>query len=219
MACRTRMHEPAQLLRHHLTLAALLDLAVVCSWLAAVILQVRARVYVVLGLFTLVAGGFTIVRQTAYYAPPVQQTLDLTSPADFARQHGLKPAPQGTILRDIAPGDEDSGHWTNEHPTVQFTPGTSQGWSFYARFWTVGDVLKVTGPQIIQFTVNGVTLGTKMFSDAGEHEFRRTIEPAFIHAGVPNTAGMDIEPILIMRDGAHLGVVLISMGFVEELEK
>jgi len=173
-----------------------------------------------LSLFTLGGAAYSLLaRHTAYYAPPAQQTLHFSTPAEFARQHALKPDPQGTIMRDIGPGDEDSGRWTNEHPAVQFSPKDVKGWSFYASFITVPDVLKVTGPQTIRFTINGVPIDTKVFPDAGEHEFRYKVDPSWIRAGAPNTAGMDIEPALTMQDGARLGVILRSMGFVEDLEK
>lgn len=213
------MHDAAQLLRRDFTLAALFDLAVVLSWLAAVIVQARVKVYWLLGFFTLGAAVYTFLRPVAYYSPPAQQTLEFSTPAEFARAHGLKPVPQGTILRDIGPGDEDLGRWANEHPAVQFSPKTVNGWTFYAKFFTAHDILKVTGPQTIRFTINGVIIDTKVFSDAEEHEFRYAVSPSWLKAGAPNTGGMDIEPILVMNDGAHLGVILFSMGFLEDLGK
>lgn len=213
------MHDPAQLLRRDFTFAALVDLAVVFSWLTAVIVRVRPRVYLLLGIFTLGAAAFTLARPTAYYAPPAQQALDFTSPAEFAREHSLKPEPQGSILRDIGPGDEELGHWANDRPTVQFTPKDANRWTFYASFLTVGDILRFTGPQTIRFTINSVAIDTKIFSDPGSHEIRYPVDPSWLKPGVPNTGGMDVEPIRVMPDGARLSVIILSMGFLEDLEK
>lgn len=216
---RARMHDPAQLLRRDFTFTGLLDLAVVFSWLAVVIARVRPRVYLLLSIFTLGAAAFTFVRHTAYYAPPAQQALDSTSPAEFAREHALKPEPQGTILRDIGPGDEDLGHWANDRPAVQFTPKDPHGWTFYASFLTVGDILRFTGPQTIRLTINGVAIDTKVFPVPGTQEFRYAVDPSWLKPDVPNTGGMDVQPIRVMPDGARLSVIILSMGFLEDLEK
>lgn len=99
-----RMHDPAQLLRRDLSVAALIDLGLALDWLAAVIVQARARVHWLLGLFNLRAATLTFIRHSADYAPPAQPTLVFSTPAEFAREHGLKPVPQGTILPDIGNG-------------------------------------------------------------------------------------------------------------------
>jgi hypothetical protein len=55
-----------------------------------------------------------------------------------------------------------------------------------------------------------------VIQDAKEYEFRYRVSPSLIKAGSTNLATMDIEPVYTAVDRERLGVLLHSMGFVED---
>jgi hypothetical protein len=64
------VYDSVHLLRRHFVFTALLDLAVLLSWLAAIVFRVLSRVYLIFGLVTLVVIPYNFARHTTSYTPP-----------------------------------------------------------------------------------------------------------------------------------------------------
>ncbi len=117
-------------------------------------------------------------------------------------------------ISDILPGGSDSEYrWTNQKPRVQCWLEDDGPWMLSVEVISVGEVMKKTGPQMLTFRVNDVTVGTKLLNEAKNYTLEFPVPRSALAARQPAKAGFDIDKVLVSTDGTKLGVLAKSVGF------
>jgi len=120
------------------------------------------------------------------------------------------------ILGGILPAEKDSQWtWTNARPRLQFRLEESDRWLFCLRFAAVGQVIRAVGPQTVEIAINGTSIKTIPAAEAREYDLRFPVDPKLLKAGM-NDVELRIAPVYTATDGVPLGVLLHSVGFVED---
>jgi len=146
----------------------------------------------------------------AAFEPPPQQ-----APA-ASRQHALlaaDPDAEGLLAADIGPLEGGRFRWTGQRPTVRLQLQKTGALRLRARFWVAEDALRQTGPLEITYFVNNELIERARYSAAGEQLFEKPVAAGVLKTGA-NEVRMEIDKAY-ERNGAHLGVALVELGFVD----
>jgi hypothetical protein len=140
--------------------------------------------------------------------PPVSLVLQIhENPMDEA---------WAPIVADILPADKGAHWaWTNARPHLRFRIEESDRWTFRLRFAAVGQVLQSVGPQTIEIAINGAASKTVVAAEEREYQVSFPVDPAVLRPGGMNDVELRVAPVYIAPDGVRLGVLLHSVGFVE----
>ena len=140
--------------------------------------------------------------------PPVSLILTIhQNPMDEAWapiDGGILPAEQGAQWA-----------WTTARPRLRFRIEESDRWLFCLHFAAAGQVLRAVGPQTIKIAINGVAFGVVNATEAREYDVRLPIDSRTLRPGEMNDVELNIVPVYIAADGVPLGVLLHSVGFLE----
>ncbi len=120
------------------------------------------------------------------------------------------------LLRDVAGLEGNWFRWTGENPELQFVVRPAAAHSLSAEFTINDTVFRQTGPQTVSFYVNGKLLDSTRYTSPGEKVFRKPVPAGWLEPGRITRVGMRIEPPYVApADGVKLGVVLVTVGFLE----
>src|SRR5262249_54130864 len=120
------------------------------------------------------------------------------------------------ILGGILPAEKGSQWtWTNARPRLQFRLEESDRWLFCLRSAAVAQVIRGVGPQSVVIAINGAPVKTVPAAEAREYVVRFPVNPALLKPGM-NDVELRVAPVYIATDGVPLGVLLHSVGFLED---
>jgi hypothetical protein len=119
------------------------------------------------------------------------------------------------VVKGVLVGDAKSrGFWTLDEPELKFLLSSAQHHVFREHFFLPRETLKQTGPLIVDFYVNEHLLDQTRFAQDGDVIYQHDVPVDWLRAGALTTVRMRIHnPYIAPRDGARLGVVLMSASF------
>jgi hypothetical protein len=165
----------------------------------------------------LAAALYARLHAVHVYSLPAQRKLE-TQPVDLMLNIHENPIDDAwiSIVSDILPAEKNGQWtWTNGRPHLRYRIEETDRWLFSMHFAAAGQVLKVVGPQTIEIAINGTTVKTVTAAEAHEYDVRFPIDPALLKRGAMNDVEVRISPAYVAEDGVSLGVLLHSIGFVE----
>jgi len=126
-----------------------------------------------------------------------------------------KPGASQYVVKGVLVGDAKSrGFWTLDEPELKFLLSSAQHHVFREHFFLPRETLKQTGPLIVDFYVNEHLLDQTRFAQDGDVIYQHDVPVDWLRAGALTTVRMRIHnPYIAPRDGARLGVVLMSASF------
>src|SRR6266542_766146 len=215
---------PIYLPPHQFVTAAVLDFLVLAGWLLLIVgprpIARRRAPYILLALLTIAAGWYTPRRHAPSYPPPPQKTANFPPVSLILSVHDSPIAePWASVADVLDPAKGSPWTWTGAHPRFRFLLDESRRWMFHARLFTAGKVLRAVGPQTIRIRINGIPARAIQASEAREYELRFPADPLLIKLGMLNDVEMDIAPAYVAEDGVKLGVLLHSIGFIEDTDR
>jgi hypothetical protein len=203
-------------------LAAVVDLLVLIAWLLAIVFRQHIgaprKLYSLVTLCGIAAMLYTPRHRPPSYPPPTQKGAD-TRPVSLVLPIHESPMDEqwAVIAGGILPADKASQWaWTTGRPHLRFLIDESERWVFYLRFAAAGAVLRAVGPQTIQIAINGTSVKTVAAAEPREYELRVPVDPALLKPGSMNDVELRVAPVYIAGDGVTLGILLHSVGFLED---
>jgi hypothetical protein len=151
------------------------------------------------------------------YSPPVPRDTRLR-PISLILSIHENPMDEAwaPILGGILPADKGAQwSWTNAQPRVRFRLEETDRWLFCLHFAAAGQVLQAVGPQTVRIALNGTPLGAVNANEAREYDVRLPVDARSLKLGGMNDVELSISPVFVADDGVALGVLLHSVGFVE----
>ena len=106
------------------------------------------------------------------------------------------------------------GYWTLDDTELQFQLSSVQHHVFREHYYLPYDTLKVTGPLLVDFYINGHLLDQTRFAKDGEAVYQHDVPVDWLNTGSLTMVRMRVHnPYIAPRDGAKLGVLLRSAVF------
>lgn len=156
------------------------------------------------------------------YAPPVQRQPALAGEAPKAAKKLLRMSEAETdayIVQDIPKGANGPWRWAGKKPTVRIflanTAAADPNTVVLVEYSVADATFKDTGPVAFQFFLNGQKIGEERQSKPGAFSFSKTAPPGLLKPGENEIAVEVDKPWKSPADGAELGFILTSIGFVQ----
>ena len=154
-----------------------------------------------------------------YYAPPAQRVAQKHIVAMLLDMTPGRPAEAwGTIVSGVHSGGDPNADWRWVGPQSVFTfnPGKADGWSLAAHVTAVQANLDKTGPQKVEFQVNGKTVGKADLSVSRRYDLKFPLDPGLLKDPSHVEVRMLASPCLPAQYSPPLCVLLHSIGLVRE---
>ncbi len=111
------------------------------------------------------------------------------------------------------------GYWTLDDSELKFRLSSREHHVFREHYYLPLDTLKVTGPLMVDFYVNGHLLDKTIFAKDGEVVYQHDVPMDWLTPGSITLVRMRVHnPYVAPRDGARLGVLLRSAAPLRSLE-
>lgn len=124
------------------------------------------------------------------------------------------PAAHQYIVKDVLASGSPNGYWTLDRPQLRFQLSSVQHDVFREHFYIPSDILKQTGPLMVDYYVNGHLLDQVRFAQDGEVVYRHTVPREWLKIDAPTIVEMHVRnPYIAPNGGARLGVLLRSAVF------
>jgi hypothetical protein len=117
------------------------------------------------------------------------------------------------VFPTFQPGSD--WRWAGDHCAFHFKLSEFTGWTFTAHITAVKAVLDKTGPQKIEFKVNGRAVASADLKVSRDYHFEIPLDPSLLQQDSPVTVSMDSGPCLPQKDGLPFCVLLHSLGFTK----
>jgi hypothetical protein len=120
------------------------------------------------------------------------------------------------FLRDISDSLEGGRYrWTQQKPALRLSapPGPLR---LMAHFGISEVTFKQTGPVTISVLINGHILETATYGEPGDKHIEKPVQAGWVKPGAENQVSLEIDKVWVSPvDGARLGIVLRSIGFIQ----
>ena len=126
-----------------------------------------------------------------------------------------KPGAARYLVKGVLLGDAKAqGYWTLDKSELQFQLHSVQHHVFRERYFLPLETLKITGPLIVDYYVNGHHLDQAQFAKDGVEIYEHQVPEAWLTTGKLTTVQMLVHnPYIDPHNGTRLGVVLMSAAF------
>ncbi len=153
------------------------------------------------------------------YAPPIQRK-PVTGPERTAYGHFVNMGDSNAeayLVRDINRDAEGSGYrWTQKRPELRFALARTHNVKFVMDFAIPDVTMAQTGPVTIAYYINERLLDTVRYDRPGTQHFEKLVPASWLRTDAPTIVAAEIDKLYVApRDGAKLGFVISSAGFVE----
>jgi hypothetical protein len=151
------------------------------------------------------------------YPPPTQRpALPGTETPLGAFVHMNSSQAGAHLVRDVSVHVESGNwRWTYKRPELKFYLPRTDRLNFSMDFSVPEATFAQTGPVTFTFLVNGVVLDRLRVHAPGPKSYRKAVPARMLKAGELNHVVIEPDKVFVAGDGAKLGFVLISAGFVE----
>lgn len=152
------------------------------------------------------------------YAPPVQRKPALSDDAPKTAKKLLRmiePETDAYIIQDIPRGEKGPWRWAGARPTVRIYLTSTADTRMFVEYSVAEATFKDTGPVNFKFFVNGQLLGEAHHDKPGAYTFDKLAPYQMLKPNSENDLAVEIDkPWVAPGDGAKLGFILTSIGFV-----
>jgi hypothetical protein len=125
------------------------------------------------------------------------------------------PNPDAVVLRDVEPLHPGlDWSWTGAHPGFRFKLPTQTIWSLQTKLTVADTVLKETGPQQVQFFVNGAVVGNATLDQPRTYNLTFPVDPALLQNLGAVNVDLSVTPCLPQPNGNAYCLLLHEIGFV-----
>lgn len=129
----------------------------------------------------------------------------------------LDSSASASVIRGVIPDQRlFDWRWIDPHPEFQFALDQTAGLALDVKLTTLQSVVSKTGPQRVNFIVNGKTLKTVSFDRAGTWELAIPLGKGLLKEQANNTVELTTEPCLAPDNGTSLCMLLHRIGFRAE---
>jgi hypothetical protein len=118
-------------------------------------------------------------------------------------------------VKDVEGLEGADMRWTHAEPEFRFFLGVTGTLKLVSTFTVHSVTFKDTGPLRIAFFVNGREIAREVYDEPGSKRFEKVVPPELLKPKDENRVRFTILNPWKAADGAILGVVLHSAGFVE----
>jgi len=153
------------------------------------------------------------------YAPPVQRR-PMTGPEPSPVTHFVTmkdPQAEAHIVSGVSRHLEAGAwRWTEPRAELVFRLSEVQHLRFVMEFAVPEMTFAQRGPVTITITVNGRLLDKPGYQRGGEFRFEKAVPAEWLRTDMHNYVTLEIDkPWVAPQDGARLGFILKSAGFLE----
>jgi hypothetical protein len=152
------------------------------------------------------------------YAPPVQRKPALADEAPKVAKRLLRmdePETDLHIVQDIPRNETGSWRWAGPKPTVRIYISSTAGVRMFVEYAVAEATFKDTGPVQFKFLVNGEVAGEMRHNKPGNFTFDKLVPQTMLKTNSDNEFAVEVDkPWVSPEDGAKLGFILASIGFV-----
>lgn len=172
--------------------------------------------FLILGAALCLAGCVSIPDD---YAPPVQRN-PIMGPEPSPVGHFVRmtdPNAEAYFLRDVAKTTEaGSWRWVYQRPELVFRLSTTRHLRFAMDFAIPEMTFKQRGPVTISVFINNRLLEKLRYEKGGQFHFEKPVPGDWLRTDANTYVSMEIDkPWVAPEDGARLGFILSSAGFVQ----
>jgi len=176
-----------------------------------------ARRSPILPALSLLLAGCTDIPDT--YAPPVQRR-PLTAPEPSPLTHFIAmkdAAAEAHFLSGVSRHLEGGAwRWLEPRAELMFRLESVAHLRFVMEFAIPEITFAQRGPAVISISVNGHLLERVRYGKGGEYRFEKAVPAAWLRTHLNNYVTLEIDkPWVAPQDGARLGFILKSAGFLE----
>jgi hypothetical protein len=140
--------------------------------------------------------------------------LDQNAPFGEVMAIGRPGAAQYVVSGVMVTDPKADGYWTLDDAELKFRLSSREHHVFREHYYLPLDTLKVTGPLMVDFYVNGHLLDKTSFAKDGEAIYQHDVPMDWLTPGSITLVRMRVHnPYVAPRDGAKLGVLLRSAVF------
>ncbi len=169
-------------------------------------------------LLTLALVSTGCVTMPEVYAPPVQRKPSLSDEAPKTSKYLLRmiePETDAYIVQDIPRNEKGPWRWAGPKPTVRIYLTSTADLRAFVDYSVAEATFKDTGPVNFKFWVNGQLLGEARQDKPGAYTFEKPVPFQMLKPNYDNDLAVEVDkPWTAPGDGAKLGFILTSMGFV-----
>ena len=153
------------------------------------------------------------------YAPPIQRK-PINGPDPSAFRHHIAmndPMITAYIVRDISDHLESGAwRWTRKRPTLRFQLDRIDHLKLRVDYTVAEYTMKTTGPVSVSFFVNEHLLDKVAIPASGEQHFEKPVPAEWLRIDGETIVAMEVDKVWTSPDdGAQLGLILSSAGFVD----
>lgn len=154
-----------------------------------------------------------------YYAPPVQRR-PMTGPEPSPVTHFVSmnaPNAEAHFVRGVSRHLEaGSWRWLEPRAELVFRLTTTRHLRFVMEFAIPEITFAQRGPVVISVFVNDQLLARSRYEKGGEFRLEKPVAPEWLRTHLHNYVTLEIDkPWIAPQDGARLGFILRSAGFLE----
>lgn len=154
-----------------------------------------------------------------YYAPPVQRR-PMTGPEPSPVTHFVAmnaPNAEAHFVRGVSRHLEaGSWRWLEPRAELVFRLTTTRHLRFVMEFAIPEITFAQRGPVVISVLVNDHLLERSRYEKGGEFRLEKPVPPEWLRTHLHNYVTLEIDkPWIAPQDGARLGFILRSAGFLE----
>jgi hypothetical protein len=121
------------------------------------------------------------------------------------------------FVQDIYTLEGNSWRWTGPKPTLRYRLREIQNLRFVMDLTVPEVTFRETGPVTVAVRVNGHLLDTVRYTAAGDYQFVKPVDEAWLTADEETIVEASVEPTWLGADGGtRLGFVLQRAGFLME---
>jgi len=153
------------------------------------------------------------------YAPPVQR-CPLRGPEPSPVTHFVAmnaPSAEAHFVRGVSPHLEaGTWRWVEPRAELMFRLESKQHLRFVMEFAIPEVTFAQRGPVVLSVAINGNLLERTRYDKGGEYRFEKPVPAEWLRTDFHNYVALEVDkPWLAPQDGARLGFILKSAGFLE----
>jgi hypothetical protein len=147
------------------------------------------------------------------FPPPPQRQPALSSKIPLQMSDPETDAP---IVQDIPKNEKGPWRWAGPKPTVRILLTSVADTRLFVEYSVADATFKDTGPVKFRFLVNGQLVDEIRHTKPGAFTLDKPVPAAMLKPNAGNEIAVEVDkPWVAPQDGAKLGFILTSIGFLQ----